>query len=64
MWADLGQHLDRLWSFVMDAVAAADFDSALPEDTCSGVTERLAVWRQADILATRMPLSVLEDDSG
>jgi hypothetical protein len=63
MWADLAQHLDRLWSFVMDAVAAADFGRALPEGACSAVTEGLAAWREADILATRMPLSVLQNDS-
>ena len=62
IWADLAGHLDRLWWFVMDAVAAADFSTALPEDACSAVTERLAAWREADILATRMPLSVLEND--
>lgn len=62
MWADLAQHLDRLWSLVMDAVAAADFSSALTVDACSAVTSSLAAWREADILATRMPLAVLEND--
>jgi len=63
MWADLAQHLDRLWSFVIDAVTAADLGRALPEDSCSEVTESLAAWRAADILATRMPLAVLENDA-
>jgi hypothetical protein len=62
MWLDLAQHLDRLWSFIVDAVAAVDLTSALAECT-SSVSESFAAWRETDILATRMPLSLLQDDS-
>jgi hypothetical protein len=63
MWADLAQHLDRLWSLVMEAASVAGFEEALPTAECAAATESIAAWRQVDILATRLPLSVLQDDT-
>lgn len=58
IWADLAQHLDRLWPFITDAVGAAGFERALPEGLSSSVEASLAAWREADVLSTRLPISV------
>jgi len=61
-WADLAQHLERLWSFfikVLDGVGAAD---VVTDGILNPVAFALGEWHDRDPLATRLPVSWFEPD--
>lgn len=52
MWADLGQHLDRLWSLLGGALDRHGWPAPVED----GVRAILARWHEHDPLADRLPI--------
>lgn len=56
-WIDLGQHLQRLWGFLVDASVSHDLAQLLPAALQTGVQAAIADWHDFDALAGRLHMS-------
>ena len=61
LWADLGQHLERLFGLVRAATARQSLDDAVDSATSERVATAIAEWHASDPLATRLPEELLAD---
>ncbi len=59
VWADLTQHLERLWDHLNVALVAHKATEVVPDQIRQEVARALAHWHQADLLADRLPLEIL-----
>jgi len=55
VWVDLGQHLERLWSFTEIATETLEFDTVkLVPDAGGEVKDALRRWHEVDVCADRL----------
>lgn len=58
LWIDLGQHLERVWAYVLRALEAQDWASVVPIEVTDQVENARRQWHDRDMLATRLPRSL------